>query len=182
MEKLKNIQQFVLKCQQGKKLDFLKEVFLTCEMTQTFIFVNTKTFAETVHRVLRAADLKSYIMFSKMSKEERDSTMERFRKQQINVLITTDVIARGIDVPEAQLVINFDVPQRDRQPDPVTYLHRIGRTGRFGSNGIALTLYDRDTDKECLDGIIKHYDMASKINELQGADHLKQLLKDLDEI
>jgi superfamily II DNA/RNA helicase len=53
-------------------------------------------------------------MFSKMSKEERDSTMERFRKQQINVLITTDVIARGIDVPEAQLVINYDVPQRDR--------------------------------------------------------------------
>jgi ATP-dependent RNA helicase DDX19/DBP5 len=106
--------------------------------------VNTKDFAETVHRVLRAADLKSYIMFSKMSKEERDSTMERFRKQQINVLITTDVIARGIDVPEAQLVINYDVPQRERKADPVTYLHRIGRTGRFGSNGIALTLYDRE--------------------------------------
>ena len=142
MDKLKNIQQYVLKCNPGKKLDFIKDVFLTCEMTQTFIFVNTKNFAETVHKVLRAADLKSYIMFSKMSKEERDSTMERFRKQQINVLITTDVIARGIDVPEAQLVINFDVPQRDRKADPVTYLHRIGRTGRFGSNGIALTLYD----------------------------------------
>ena len=110
MDKLKSIKQYVMKCQQGKKLDFIKEVFATCEMTQTFIFVNTKDFAETVHRVLRQADLKSYIMFSKMSKEERDSTMERFRKQQINVLITTDLIARGIDVPEAQLVINFDVP------------------------------------------------------------------------
>jgi ATP-dependent RNA helicase DDX19/DBP5 len=91
--------------------------------------------------------LKSYIMFSKMSKEERDSTMERFRKQQINVLITTDLIARGIDVPEAQLVINYDVPQRGQQAEPDTYLHRIGRTGRFGSNGIALTIYDRDIDK-----------------------------------
>ena len=135
-------------------------------MTQTFIFVNTKNFAETVHRLLRAADLKSYIMFSKMSKEERDGTMDRFRKQQINVLITTDLIARSIDVPEAQLVINFDVPQRDKHAEPETYLHRIGRTGRFGSNGIALTLYDRETDKEHLDTIIKHYDMASKINEL----------------
>lgn len=99
--------------------------------------------------------------------------MERFRKQQINVLITTDLIARGIDVPEAQLVINFDVPSRQGNPEPDTYLHRIGRTGRFGTNGLALTLYDRDMDKKCLDGIIAHYDMASKINELQGADHLK---------
>ena len=162
-----------MKCEQGKKIDFIKEVFAVCELTQTFIFVNTKEFAETVHRVLRKADLKSYIMFSKMSKEERDSTMERFRKQQINVLITTDLIARGIDVPEAQLVINFDVPSRKGNPEPDTYLHRIGRTGRFGTNGLALTLYDREMDKNCLDGIIKHYDMSSKINELQGADHLK---------
>jgi ATP-dependent RNA helicase DDX19/DBP5 len=80
------------------KVDFIKEVFMTCEMTQTFIFVNTKNFAETVNRVLNQAGLKSYIMFGKMSKEERDSTMEKFRKQQINVLITTDLIARGIDV------------------------------------------------------------------------------------
>lgn len=71
---------------------------MTCEMTQTFIFVNTKNFAETVNRCLNEAGLKSYIMFGKMSKEERDSTMEKFRKQQINVLITTDLIARGIDV------------------------------------------------------------------------------------
>ena len=163
-------------------MDFIKEVFTLCEMTQTFIFVNTKSFAETVHRVLRQNDLKSYIMFSKMQREERDSTMERFRKQQINVLITTDVIARGIDVPEAQLVINFDVPSRDKKADPELYLHRIGRTGRFGTNGIALTLYDRENDKECLDDIIKHYDMGPKINELQGADHLKSLLKELDEI
>ena len=98
------------------------------------------------------------------------------------MLITTDLIARGIDVPEAQLVINFDVHQRDKVAEPDTYLHRIGRTGRFGSNGIALTLYDREVDKECLDSIIKHYDMASKIKELQGADHLKQLLKELDEM
>jgi ATP-dependent RNA helicase DDX19/DBP5 len=182
MDKLKSIKQYVMKCEQGKKLDFIKEVFVTCEMTQTFIFVNTKEFAERVHNKLRKDGLKSYIMFSKMSKEERDSTMEKFRKQQINVLITTDLIARGIDVPEAQLVINFDVPQRGQSAEPDTYLHRIGRTGRFGSNGIALTIYDRDIDKQHLDSIIKHYDMASRINELQGADHLKQLLKELDEM
>ena len=98
------------------------------------------------------------------------------------MLITTDLIARGIDVPEAQLVINYDVPQRNREADPDTYLHRIGRTGRFGSNGIALTIYDRDEDKNYLDNIFKHYDMASKVKELQGSDHLKTLLKELDEM
>ena len=67
------------------------------------------------------------------------------------MLITTNLIARGIDVPEVELVINYDVPMKkiDNKVcgDPETYLHRIGRTGRFGKTGIALTIYDRDVDK-----------------------------------
>ena len=92
-----------------------------------------------------------------MTKEERDKTMSKFRKQEIHVLITTDLIARGIDVPQAQLVINFAVPQqfdtktKTQNSDPATYLHRIGRTGRFGRDGLALTIYDRPQDKENLD-------------------------------
>ena len=83
-----------------------------------------------------------------MDKEERDLTMKKFRNQEINVLITTNMIARGIDIPDAQLVINYDVPASKSQgADPETYLHRIARTGRFGSAGIALTLHDRDIDK-----------------------------------
>ena len=77
------------------------------------------------------------------------------------MLITTNLIARGIDVPESQLVINYDVPclkeGSNSVADPETYLHRIGRTGRFGSLGVAVTLYDRDVDKANLDTIIKHY-------------------------
>lgn len=61
-----------MKCEPKKKLDFIKEIFEACEMTQTYIFVNTKDFAETVHTELNKAGLKSYIMFSKMTKEERD--------------------------------------------------------------------------------------------------------------
>jgi len=159
-----------LKCESKKKLDFIKEVFETCEMTQTFIFVNNKDFAEIIHKKLREAGLKSFIMFSKMSKEERDSTIEKFRNQEINVLITTNLIARGIDVPEVELVINYDVPLKkiNNQTcgDPETYLHRIGRTGRFGKTGIALTIWDRESDKENLDEIIKYYDMGSMMNDL----------------
>ena len=105
-----------------------------------------------------------------MSKEERDNTIEKFRKQEINVLITTNLIARGIDVPEVELVINYDVPQKKMGGkicgDPETYLHRIGRTGRFGKTGVALTIYDRDCDKEYLDEIITYYAMTASLNEL----------------
>ncbi len=85
-----------------------------------------------------------------MSPEERDETMLKFRKQEINVLITTNMIARGVDVPETELVINFDVPSykvnKKTEADPATYLHRIGRAGRFGRPGVALTIWDRDMD------------------------------------
>jgi len=60
-------------------------------------------------------------------------------------------------------------------------LHRIGRTGRFGRDGIALTIYDREQDKQHLDEIIKFYDMAERMQTLQGADHLKDLLTALDD-
>lgn len=90
-------------------------------------------------------------MFAKMTKDERDSTIEQFRNQEIHVLITTNMIARGIDVPETQLVINYDVPALKVNgklfADTEIYQHRIGRTGRFGTPGIALTIYDRDIDK-----------------------------------
>lgn len=99
-----------MKCDTGKKIDFLKEIFETCETAQTFIFVNSKDYAERIHTMLRKSGFKSYIMFSKMTKEERDATIDNFRKQKIHVLITTNLIARGIDVPESQLVINYDVP------------------------------------------------------------------------
>jgi ATP-dependent RNA helicase DDX19/DBP5 len=119
---------------------------------------------------LRKAGYKSFIMFSRMSKELRDETVKRFRDQEIHVLITTNLMARGIDVPEVDLVINYDVPQMridgKTVGDPETYLHRIGRTGRFGTKGIALTIYDRDSDKEYLDQILKHFSMQDMMNDL----------------
>ena len=105
-----------------------------------------------------------------MQKEERDATIQKFRNQEINVLITTNLIARGIDVPEVELVINYDVPAKKIggkvEGDAETYLHRIGRTGRFGKNGLALTIYDREQDKQYLDEVIKYYTMESMIQEL----------------
>jgi ATP-dependent RNA helicase DDX19/DBP5 len=118
-----------------------------------------------------------------MSYEERDEMMQKFRNCEVNVIITTNMLARGIDVPEVEIVINFDVPtlsvKGNKMGDPESYLHRIGRTGRFGSKGIAITVYDRDEDKKYLDEIMEHYAMQSKLKVLNGPEHLKELYEQL---
>eukprot|EP01094_Clydonella_sp_ATCC50884_P017806 TRINITY_DN3177_c0_g1_i6.p1 TRINITY_DN3177_c0_g1~~TRINITY_DN3177_c0_g1_i6.p1 ORF type:complete len:167 (+),score=64.42 TRINITY_DN3177_c0_g1_i6:283-783(+) len=87
------------------------------------------------------------LLHGDLDKKQRDVVMEQFRTNQIRILITTDVLARGIDVPQVSLVINYDLPhKRDMRPDPETYIHRIGRTGRYGKPGVAINfVYDEGT-------------------------------------
>ena len=176
-----------MRCAPKTKVNFIKDVFELCGTKQTFIFVNTVGFAETIHRMLKKAGYGASIMHSKMDKEERDETMEGFRNQVINVLITTNLIARGIDVPECQLVVNYDVPTKyiegkggkHQVGDAEVYLHRIGRTGRFGTPGVAITIYDRDIDKELFDQILDHYKMD--VPQLMGPDHLTEIFEKLED-
>lgn len=91
---------------------------------------------------------------------ERDEIIENFRQGKAKVLITTNVLARGIDVQSVSMVINYDIPmnpQNDSQPDAETYLHRIGRTGRFGRVGVSISfVFDRKSF-QALSDIAKHY-------------------------
>ena len=91
---------------------------------------------------------------------ERDRVLDNFREGRAKVLITTNVIARGIDVQSVSMVINYDIPMKgrqDEQPDPETYLHRIGRTGRFGRVGVSISfVYDRQSF-QALAAIVEHY-------------------------
>jgi ATP-dependent RNA helicase DDX19/DBP5 len=120
-----------------------------------------------------------------MTPEERDEYVEKFRKGEISVVITTNLLSRGIDVPEIQLVINFDVPTarvKDKQvPDQENYLHRIGRAGRFGVKGIALSIYDREEDERYLREIMAHYKMEEKLKKLHGPEELQRLIETIDE-
>jgi len=84
-----------------------------------------------------------------MTREERDEYIDKFRRGEISVIITTNLLARGFDLREIKLVINFDVPRQQGHPDFENYIHRIGRSGRFGDLGLALTLFDREDDEAC---------------------------------
>jgi len=110
--------------------------------------------------------------------------IEKFRTGKIAVIITTNMLARGIDVPEVQIVINFDVPLMGQDKDSVqgdaeNYLHRIGRTGRFGTKGLAITIYDRDQDETYLNQILEHFNMKEKCKSLTGPEQLVDLLEEI---
>ncbi len=185
--KLDNIQQFYYKCKPKGKIDFVKEIYdAFTKNTQTIIFVNTLDYAEFLFDRLKADGYKCAIIFGRMSKEERDEYIEKFRTGKINTIITTNLLSRGFDMHEIKLVINFDVPTQTHdgkvKPDYESYMHRIGRAGRFGDTGIALTLFDRDTDEEAFWKIINHYKMDDKLKKLEGgAMELSKLLQQAKE-
>ena len=151
---------------------------------RTFIFFNTKDFLETTFKILKKDGFKVNILFSKMDKIERDEVMAKFVKGEINVILTTNLLARGIDVPETTLVVNFDVPRIsvDGKPvaEPENFMHRVGRAGRFGVlKGIALTIYDSQIDEKLFNEIIDHYKMKEKVLPLESGDHLRKLIEKL---
>lgn len=84
------------------------------------------------------------------------------------MIIATNLLSRGFDMHTIKLVINFDVPSQHHLPDYESYLHRVGRSGRFGNSGVALTLFDREEDEKNFFDIIKHYQMEKKVLPLPG--------------
>lgn len=182
--KLDNVQQFYHKCKKGTKVDYIVEIFDTFEKaTKTIIFVNTKKYADIVYDKLNNANCRCFIMFSDLTFEERDKCIKDFRDGRINVLIATNIISRGFDMRAIKLVINYDVPtQQQGKPDYENYLHRIGRSGRFGNTGVALTLFDREQDESAFFNIISHYKMDDKVRPLDGgAQQLKDIIEQAKE-
>ena len=110
--------------------DFIKE-----NRGQVIVFCSTKIRTRNVSRDLQKARFKVVAIEGDMSQNKREYSMMKFRKNQADVLVATDVAARGIDVPKVGLVVNYDVPNQD-----MVYFHRIGRTARAGAKGKAITL------------------------------------------
>lgn len=109
---------------------------------------------------------------------ERDEVFNRFRTGEAKVLITTNVLARGIDVQTVTMVINYDVPTTaDNQPDFETYLHRIGRTGRFGRTGAALTFVHDSKSWNMLQEICKHFGVSPMRLDPNDWDAVEKMLK-----
>ncbi|KAG5452541.1 translation initiation factor eIF4A [Clonorchis sinensis] len=144
---LEGIRQFYVNVEQEEwKLETLCDLYQTIAITQAVIFCNTRRKVEWLTQELTERDFIVSAMHGDMEQAERDNIMTAFRSGSSRVLISTDLLARGIDVQQVSLVINFDLPNTLEN-----YIHRIGRGGRFGRKGVAInfvTLADKRTLKE----------------------------------
>ncbi|SCU84060.1 LAMI_0C06040g1_1 [Lachancea mirantina] len=133
------------------KFDTLCDLYDSLTITQCVIFCNTKKKVDWLAKKLLQANFAVASMHGDMQQEERDKVMNDFRSGSSRVLISTDVWARGIDVQQVSLVVNYDVPEALEN-----YIHRIGRSGRFGRKGLALNFLTRD-DMDKLHEIERFY-------------------------
>ncbi|KAM3125032.1 ATP-dependent RNA helicase FAL1 [Candidozyma auris] len=156
---LEGIKQYYIQCEKEEwKFDTLCDLYDNLTITQAVIFCNTKMKVTWLAEQLRKANFAVVAMHGDMKQEERDSIMNDFRSGNSRVLISTDVWARGIDVQQVSLVINYDLPL-----DKENYVHRIGRSGRFGRRGKAINLLTKE-DREEFKDLQRYYKI--KIREM----------------
>jgi len=143
------IEQRLVRVDARKKRDALADMLRTDEVTTAIVFCNRKTTVRELATSLKRGGLKAGQIHGDMEQSERIKELERFKAEEINILVASDVAARGLDIKGVSHVFNFDVPW---QPDD--YVHRIGRTGRAGRTGVAVTLATKE-DAEAIDKIEK---------------------------
>ena len=152
MVTLEGIKQYYLGVEQENwKIATLYDLYERLRIKQTIIFVNSKRKADYLKDQLEAEMHTVSVIHGNMTQDQRDKTMKDFRKGESRVLIATDIIARGIDVQQVEVVINFDIPKHID-----TYIHRIGRSGRFGRKGIAIN-FVTEGEFEKLEKIQNYY-------------------------
>ncbi|ORY22494.1 P-loop containing nucleoside triphosphate hydrolase protein [Naematelia encephala] len=156
---LEGIKQFFVAVEKEDwKFDTLCDLYDTLTITQAVIFCNTRRKVDWLTEKMREANFTVSSMHGEMVQKERDAIMAEFRGGQSRVLITTDVWARGIDVQQVSLVINYDLPASREN-----YLHRIGRSGRFGRKGVAINFVTIE-DVRILRDIEQYY--STQIDEM----------------
>mmetsp|Transcript_4633 Transcript_4633/g.12895 ORF Transcript_4633/g.12895 Transcript_4633/m.12895 type:complete len:410 (-) Transcript_4633:272-1501(-) len=156
---LEGIKQFFVAVEREEwKFDTLCDLYDTLTITQAVIFCNTKRKVDWLTEKMRQNNFTVSAMHGDMPQKERDAIMNEFRGGDTRVLISTDVWARGLDVQQVSLVINYDLPNNRE-----LYIHRIGRSGRFGRKGVAIN-FVRNDDIRILRDIEQYY--STQIDEM----------------
>jgi superfamily II DNA/RNA helicase len=128
------IQQSAYVCYEPQKLGIIRHLFKAGELQRVIIFSGKKDKVKDITRELKHMKINCAPMHSDLSQAERDEVMYKFKAGQVDVLVATDIVARGIDIDDILMVINYDVPH-----DAEDYVHRIGRTARAQRDGVAIT-------------------------------------------
>jgi len=166
--KLDGIKQYFVELQdESWKLECFCDVFESLTIQSSIIFCNTKERAERLYSTLTERGFPVSVIYGEpMTQAVRQQRMRDFRTGTTRVLIATNLLARGIDVQQVSVVFNFDMPQFE---DKENYIHRIGRCGRFGRKGVAISLLT-PAEKDVMDQIASHYSFKAEVlpQDLKG--------------
>lgn len=154
------IQQSAYICYETQKLKIVEDIFKAGDLKRVIIFSGSKMKVKQINQALQKLKINSGEMHSDLEQAERDDIMLKFKSGQIDVLVATDIVARGIDIDDIAMVINYDVPH-----DAEDYVHRIGRTARADRDGVAITFVNED-DMFAFHQIEKFLDKDIKKNPL----------------
>jgi len=156
---LEGITQFYINVKVNDwKYDVLKDLYDTINIAQCIIYINSKNKLMEIYEKLMHDNFPVSYIHGELTSKERKQVMEEFKSGHSRILLSTDLLSRGIDVQQLSLVINFDLPKSKE-----TYIHRIGRSGRYGRKGVAINLVT-DRDIPHMDEIAEFYD--TKIVEM----------------
>lgn len=176
-ESLDNIKQYYVKCKDlDEKYAAITNIYGVITIGQAIIFCHTRKTANWLSEKMTKDGHAVAVLSGDLTVEQRISVLDRFRAGLEKVLVTTNVLARGIDVEQVTIVVNFDLPMdQNRQADCETYLHRIGRTGRFGKSGIAINLIDSPHAMQLCQDIEKHFGKKIQYLDTEDADEIEKI-------
>jgi superfamily II DNA/RNA helicase len=157
-----SITQVLYKVDEEQKRNVVEHLIRARDLKQVLVFSNTKIGASRLARYLEQAGIKASAIHGDKTQQERIAALDAFKKGEIDVLVATDVAARGLDITDLPCVINYDLPYNAED-----YVHRIGRTGRAGATGDALSVYS-DKDERLLADIEKLIKQTITRGELTG--------------
>lgn len=155
---LEGIKQYYINIDEMYKSDALIDLYKFLSIGQAIVYCNKKYRADELKLELHDKNFSVSVLHGDMIQKEREDIMSKFRSGNTRILITTDILSRGIDIQQVSLVINYDMPKY-----PQTYIHRIGRSGRYGRKGTAINFVTKK-ERSILIAIKKIYN--TEINEL----------------
>jgi ATP-dependent RNA helicase UAP56/SUB2 len=152
---LHGLQQYYIKLDEREKNRKLNELLDELQFNQAIIFVKSTLRATELDKLLKECNFPSVAVHSGVTQEERIRRYKAFKDFQERICVATDVFGRGIDIERINLAINYDLPA-----DADSYLHRVGRAGRFGTKGLSISFVSSDADQEVLKSIEKRFEVA----------------------
>lgn len=154
---LHGLQQYYVKLEEKQKNRKLNDLLDALEFNQIVIFVNGVRRCKELNKLLQECNFPSICMYGGLKQEERLERYNKFKEYKTRIMVSTDIFGRGVDFERINIVINYDMPKIADQ-----YLHRVGRSGRFGTKGLSVSFISSDADTKILEDIQKRFEVAVK--------------------